>query len=93
MTIYFRSLPAETIRNFCRYVQKNYEQVELNCVEAMPKIFTNAELKQHIEEQNKYWLDFLKGFEDNELTLKKIKSQRGDDAIMIINKKDLGQKK
>ena len=41
MGIYFKNLPAETIIKFCRYVQKNYEFVDLVCSESVVKIYTD----------------------------------------------------
>jgi hypothetical protein len=41
MSAYFKNLPAETITKFCRYVQKNYEYVELICSESLVKIYTD----------------------------------------------------
>lgn len=45
-------------------------------------------MEEHIEKVNEFWLSYLSGFQDGELTLKKVQSTKGDTAVMLIpNKK------
>jgi hypothetical protein len=44
-------------------------------------------MRQSIDLQNEYWLSFLKGLDDNKLIVKKLTSDKGDSAVMIIPSK------